>query len=114
MIRNITSGYGIHISGSSSGSPYVDSTRPSAGMLRYVGNNIEVYDGSSWMPLQSSYPQIELSGDVLVVIQWAQKKMQEEAEARALAEKYPAVADALEHVRESQEQLKTVVTLCRT
>ena len=60
MIRNITSGPGITVSGSVYNAPYIDSTRTSAGMVRYIGGNLEVYDGSSWLPLQSSYPQIEL------------------------------------------------------
>jgi uncharacterized damage-inducible protein DinB len=47
-------------------------------------------------------------------IDWAMKKMEEEKEARAMAEQYPAVADALNAVWESEQQLKTIVALCRT
>ena len=39
--------------------------------------------------------------------------MQEEAETRAMAEQYPAVADAMGAVREAEQQLKMVVALCR-
>jgi flagellar hook-basal body complex protein FliE len=41
------------------------------------------------------------------------KKMEEEKEARAMAEQYPAVADAMGAVREAEQQLKMVVALCR-
>ena len=68
MIRNITGGYGIHVSGSVYNAPYIDTTRASAGMVRYTNGNLEVYDGSSWLPLQSSYPQVELSGEVESII----------------------------------------------
>ena len=44
----------------------------------------------------------------------ARKKMEEEREARAMAEQYPAVADAMGAVREAEQQLKTIVALCRT
>jgi len=40
--------------------------------------------------------------------------MLEEAEARRMAEQYPAVADAMGAVHEAEQQLKTVVALCRT
>jgi hypothetical protein len=77
MIRNITGGVGIHVSGSVYNAPYIDTTRASAGMVRYVGGNLEVYDGSSWLPLASSYPQIELDGVTVEVVQWARRRMEE-------------------------------------
>lgn len=112
MIRNITAGYGIHVGGSNSYStPYIDSTRPSAGMVRYINNNLEIYDGSSWMMMQSSYPQVELSGHVQAVIQWAEKKMAEEARLKELAAKHPTVADAIEAVAKAEEQVRIVAAL---
>ena len=112
MIRNITAGYGIHIGGNTSHStPYIDATRPSAGMVRYLNNNLEIYDGSNWMMMQSSYPQVELSGHVQSVINWAEKKMAEEARIAELAEKHPTVADAIEAVKKAEEQVRIVAAL---
>ena len=56
---------------------------------------------------------VGLTGQAEAAIDWAHKKMEEEREARAMAEQYPAVADALNAVWESEQQLKTVVALCR-
>lgn len=111
MIRNITGGQGIQVSGSVYNSPYVDSTRTSAGMLRYINNNLEVYDGSSWLPLQSSYPTIELDGVTQEAIQWTRRRMEEEKRILELAAKHPTVADALAAVKKAQEQLDIVVTM---
>ena len=111
MIRNITGGMGIHISGSVYNAPYVDSTRASAGMVRFISNNFEVYDGSSWLPLQSSYPQVELDGITQEALQWTRRRMEEEKRILELAKNHPTVADALAAVKKAQEQLDIVVTM---
>ena len=114
MIRNITSGQGIHISGNVYNSPYIDMTRPSAGMVRYHANNLEIYDGASWLPIQSSYPQIELDGPTMEVVRWAQRKMQEENHMMALAKTHATVADALLARDRAEDALKIAVALCDT
>jgi hypothetical protein len=55
-----------------------------------------------------------LNPDAEQILDWAREKMQEEKEARRMSEQYPAVADALGAVREAEQQLKTIVALCRT
>ena len=111
MIRNITGGLGIHVSGSVYNAPYIDTTRSSYGLVRYTGSNFEVYDGSSWLPLQSSYPQIELDGVTLEAVQWIRRKMEQEKRLTELAKKHPAVADAIAAVSYAQEQLDIVTAL---
>jgi hypothetical protein len=112
MIRNITGGEGIHISGSIYNAPYIDTTRASAGLVRYVGGNLEVYDGSSWLPLASSYPQIELDGVTQSVVRWTMQKMAEEARIKELAAKHPTVADALLARDRAEDALKMTTALC--
>lgn len=112
MIRNITGGYGIHVSGNSYNSPYVDMSRPSAGMVRYNGSNLEIYDGSSWLIMQSSMPQIELDGLTVETLHWARRKMEEEKQLLALAKQHPTVADALAARERAEEAVKIAVALC--
>ena len=112
MIRNITGGVGIQVSGSVYNAPYIDTTRASAGMVRYVGGNLEVYDGSSWLPLASSYPQIELDSVTQSVIAWAMRKMEEEHEMLALAQTHPTVADALLARDRAEDAVRIAVALC--
>ena len=112
MIRAITGGAGIHVSGSVYNAPYIDTTRASAGMVRYIGGNFEVYDGSSWLPLQSSYPQIELDSMTLEAVQWVRLKMEEEKRMLELAKKHPTVADALLARDRAEDAVKIAVALC--
>jgi hypothetical protein len=92
--------------------PYIDTTRASAGMVRYIGGNFEVYDGSSWLPLQSSHPQIELDSMTLEAVQWVRRKMEEEKRMLELAKKHPTVADALLARDRAEDAVKIAVALC--
>jgi hypothetical protein len=112
MIRNITGGAGIHVSGSVYNAPYIDTTRASAGLVRYIGGNLVVYDGRSWLPLQSSYPQVELDNETMEIIQWAQNQMVEEERITALAAQHPTVADALLARDRAQDAVRIAVALC--
>jgi len=113
MIRNITAGQGIYITNNGHNMPYIDMTRASAGMVRYNNNNLEIYDGSSWLVMQSSYPQVELSGDVQAVINWARTKMAEETQLLELAKTHPTVADALLARDRAEDAVKIAAALCK-
>jgi hypothetical protein len=114
MIKNITAGYGIHIGGSTSYStPYIDMSRHSAGMVRYNGSNFEIYDGASWMTLQSSYPQVELDGVTQEAVQWVRRKMEQEKQLLELAKNHPTVADALLARDRAEDAVKIAAALCK-
>jgi hypothetical protein len=117
MIGNIgQTGKYIAVTGSA-GSNYVNNSNyMSVGQLQYNTNNqrLEMYNGTSWQPLNLGQYYVGLNPHAELILDWADKKMHEEREARAMAEQYPAVADALGAVREAEQQLKMVVALCRT
>ena len=113
MITNVYSNSAFVTANSTVAGPYINAGTPSAGMMRYHNQQVQVYDGSSWLAM-SSTASVGLSGEAEAIMTWAREKMQAEQEARAMAEQYPAVADALNAVWESEQQLKTIVALCRT
>ncbi len=114
MIKGITGGAGIHVSNNSSSMPYISMSATSAGMVRYNGNsqNFEVYDGSVWMPVTSSFPTIELDGLTMETLTWARKKMEHERHIQSLAAQHPTVADAVSALQKSQEAVDIAVALC--
>ncbi len=116
MIGNIgQTGKYVTVTGGS-GSNYVNNSNyMSVGQLQYNTNNqrLEMYNGTSWQPLNLGQYYVGLTPDAELLLDWVSKRRDEEAEARRLAEQYPAVADAMGAVREAEEQLKTVVALCR-
>ena len=117
MIGNISqTGKYIAVTGGP-GSNYVNNAGyMGVGQLQFNAGTqqLEVYNGTSWQRLNLGQYYVGLSPHAEVILDWAHKKMEEEREARAMAEQYPAVADAMGAVREAEEQLKMVVALCRT
>jgi hypothetical protein len=87
----------------------------SVGQLQFNTHSqqLEVYNGISWQQLNQGTYYVGLNPRAEDILDWADKKMHEEREARAMAEQYPAVADAMGAVREAEQQLKTIVALCR-
>jgi hypothetical protein len=112
MIKTIMNGAGINVSNGIHSTLYIDMTRPSAGMVRYNGNNFEVYDGNSWIIIPSGDAQVSLDGVTLESLQWVRRKMTEEKRLEELAKSHPTVADAIDAVWLAEQQLKTVVALC--
>lgn len=109
----ITSVYGTspYITVSNPTGPYISPGAASAGLVRYHNNHMEVYDGAAWLNL-SGGSSVGLTAIADEALAWAIKKMDQEKAALDLAQKHPAVADALDAVRLAEQQLQTVVALC--
>lgn len=113
MIGGITGGSGIVVEGGHSVMPYIptNTSNPMQGMLRVNGTNLEVFNGSSWTMLGTSYSTVSLNGAAQSAINWAQQKMHEEENLKKLAAKHPAVADAMNTINEAYDRLRVVVAL---
>ena len=118
MIKSIMSmGKHIIVGGGNSASNYINTGAGMMGVgdLRFNTSTqqIEFYNGQTWQTFTMAQATVGLTSTAETAIDWAMKKMEEEKEARAMAEQYPAVADALNAVWESEQQLKTIVALCK-
>ena len=118
MIKSLsTSSPFITVSGGNPGSTYIGnySTAPGVGNMRYNPNNqnIEVFDGSTWIILSAHHANINLSDDVVSLLEWARKKRDEELTLQRLAESSPVIKDLINQVKEKQEQIKIVQTLIK-
>jgi myo-inositol catabolism protein IolC len=91
--------------------PYISPGAASAGLVRYHNNQTQVYDGNAWLTLGGG-SSVGLTSAAEQAISWVLKKMDQEKAAQDLAQKHPAVADALDAVRLAEQQLQTVVVLC--
>jgi len=113
MIKTINAGPYIEVQGGYASSQYVNmsSNNPASGQVRFNGTNMEVYDGNMWTQIQMNYPTVGLNGTAVSALEWAQKKMNEEAKIKEIAATNITVADALARYEEAQEQLKMVLTL---
>lgn len=119
MIKGLTSGsrYMSVNGGYTTNVPIPYSTNhgnPSLGQLKYTSSgDIEVFDGSMWRTMQSSYASVNLTPDAEKLLDWAKKKMQEEQELTELAVENPAIADLVNQITEKKNQIKMVQTLIK-
>ena len=95
--------------------PYINMNSPSAGMMRYNGNgnNVEVYDGTTWHIMFCSQVQISLDNDTYDLLSWARKKRDEERELERQAADNPTIKDLANKVKLYQDQIKMVQTLIK-
>ena len=121
MIKAINTGTGLTVINGHTSWPsfYNNSTASNntlVGQVRYNGanQNMEVYDGMVWQTMNSSYPSIELAPHVQAVVDWAQKKMAEETRLENLAKENPTLRDALDALRQAEEQVRIVAALVTT
>ena len=98
-----------------SASTYVTAQAGSQGVgnLRFNTSQqrLEVYDGMTWLELNTPHASVGLNGAAEEAIDWVQQQMTEEKRLEVLAKQHPAVADALEAVRQAQERVRIVASL---
>ena len=116
MIKGLTGTCGVTVSGGNTALPYIspNSNNPIQGMIRVNSSELEVFNGTGWQSLPSSYATVTLDQDILDVILWARHKRDEERERERLAETNPAVKDLLNQIRNKEDQIKMVMTLIKS
>ena len=119
MIKSIHSNSPfITVSGGNPGSTYIgnySNNAPGVGNMRYNPNNqnIEVYDGSTWIILSAHHTNINLSDEAVSLLQWARKKRDEELDIERLAQTNPVIKDLVNQIKDKEEQIKVVQTLIK-
>jgi urocanate hydratase len=83
------------------------------GNMRYntTTQNIEIYDGTSWMQMQTGYATVQLTSEAESLLDWARQKRNQELELDRLVETNPAIKDLVNQIKEKEEQIKVVQKL---
>jgi hypothetical protein len=117
MIKNIAGGGRYLTVTGGSNSTYVNnfSGAQGVGNMRYntSSQNIEIYDGNNWVPMQSGYATVTMTPEAESLLDWAKQKRMEEDMNKALAASNPTIADLLEQKKKIDEQLNIVKTLIK-
>jgi dipeptidase len=117
MIKTVfPSGRYTQVSGGTS-STYVNnySGAIGTGNMRYntSSQNMEVYDGSSWITLNMGSVSVGLTGEAESLLDWARQKRDEEMAWEQLAKENQAVKIALENLNKARQQLDVTAKLAR-
>jgi hypothetical protein len=96
MIKGLRGDQGITVSGGDTSVPYINqnTTNPMTGMMRVWGSDTQVFDGSSWLNMNSSYATVSLGSELQVLLNWIRRKMIQEQDLQSLMEKHPGLKDA--------------------
>lgn len=113
MIKSIIGQDHVVVTGGFPSVPYISPGAQSAGMMRWntSSNTVEVYNGAAWIDVNYSNVKIELSSSASAAITWAISKMAEENYHKALAEKHPAIQNALNNLNQAKLQLDATIIL---
>ena len=116
MIKGLTGTCGVTVSGGNTSLPYIspNANNPVQGMIRIHNTDLEVFNGTGWQMLPSSYSTVTLDQDIIEVIKWAKTKRSEELELENLAQTNPTIKDLVEQVKIKQDQIKMVQTLLKS
>ena len=75
--------------------------------------NLEVFDGNSWIQINSSHANIGLTPDAENALDWAIKKRKEEDDLMRLAESDPTIADLVNQKKDIENKIEVVKILKR-
>jgi len=100
MIKGIMGNKGVTVSGGDVSTPYINnnSSNPIQGMIRLWGNDFQVFDGSMWVQLASSYATVSLDQDTQDLLTWARTQRTLERNRAVLIELNPALEKAYKAV----------------
>ncbi len=105
MIKGITAGKYITVSGGSPNQTYISPGSVGAGMLRYNGNThcIEINDGNIWKQMDMSYAQIQLDTEAESLLNWARQERDRQRVREKRIQENPALKNAYEAILRAEE-----------
>jgi hypothetical protein len=104
MIKGLTGGKGTVVSGGSHSYPYIpmNSNNPIQGMLRLNNQDMQVFDGASWLTVGASYASVDLDADTQSLLEWARTERSRQALRDERIRNNPALQKAYEAIQRAE------------
>ena len=108
MIKGLMGTCGVTVSAGNTALPYVgpNVNNPMTGMIRINNTELEVFNGTSWQQISSSYATVSLDQEILDVIQWARAQRTMALNRLTLAQNNPALMKALEKLKKAEDDFE--------
>ena len=99
---------GVTVSAGDVSTPYINnnSSNPMQGMIRLWGTDFQVFDGTAWIQLASSYATVSLDQDTQDLLQWARTQRQLERNRATLIENNPALEKAYKAIQRAEQNFE--------
>jgi hypothetical protein len=104
MIKGLAGSQGIVVNGGNTALPYIstNSNNPMQGMIRINGSDMQVFDGSGWTTLSTSYATVELDGHSQSLLKWVEAQRTMAFNRMQAVEKNPALTRAFEAIARAE------------
>ena len=101
MIKGLQGSAHVVVNGGNTSVPYVpmNASNPIQGMIRVNGTDMQVFDGATWIMMNTSYATVALSPTTEEVIDWARRKMQEEKDLHERMKQHPGLKSSWEQFK---------------
>jgi hypothetical protein len=108
MIKGLMGTCGVTVSAGNTALPYISSNvnNPIQGMIRINNTDLEVFNGTAWQQLPSSYATVSLDQEILDVIQWARTQRTLEMNRATLVKNNPALENAYKAVLRAEQNFE--------
>ncbi len=108
MIKGLMGTQGITVSAGNTSVPYINqnTNNPLQGMIRIWGSDMQVYDGTSWITMNTSYATASLEQETQDILSWARAQRTMALNRMTLAQNNPALMRALEAVKRAEENFE--------
>ena len=115
MIDYIVGGEYLNVTSNKGAQPYISLSQPITGQLSYDGSSqtMKVFDGNSWQTIGGGSATVNLNGNAISVLKWAEQKMREEYELKALADQNPAIKDLVNQMTTSIADYKHKIAMVK-
>ena len=108
MIKGLTGTYGVTVSAGNTSLPYISTNvnNPIQGMIRINNTDLEVFNGTGWQQLPSSYATVSLDQETQDLLLWAKAQRQMSLNRMTLAQNNPALMKALEAIKRAEDNFE--------
>jgi len=105
MIKGIMGTTGVTVSGGNVSLPYIGSNmnNPIQGMIRINNTDFEVFNGTGWQSLPSSYATVSFDQDTQDLLQWARTQRTLEMNRKTMIQNNPALAKAYQAIKRAED-----------
>jgi hypothetical protein len=118
MLRTVSgAGRYVMVQGGMPAHTYINSSSGymNVGDVRYnvQMQRLEVYDGQIWVEISTGHASVGLTPDAERALDWANRKIEEEAELDRLAASNATIADLIKQKKELDDKIKMVQILTK-
>ena len=99
---------GIAVNGGNTSLQYVNQnvSNPMQGMIRVWGTDMQVFEGTNWTNIQTSYATVELDTETKLLLEWAKTKKRDEEMLLTLPSDHPSVKAAKQNLNKAKLEVK--------